>query len=332
MVMNAATPGAPVRVVALSDGRAGNARQALALAAALSAGPVDEVRLDARAPWRWLAPRRLPGAARAWGADFDALLAAPPAVAVGCGRQAALATRVLRGRGARVVQVLDPRLPPRHWDVVVAPEHDRLQGANVVAVAGSLHPVDEAWLARGRGAFPALGALPGPRIAVLVGGPSAHARFDVAAFDALAAGAEAMALREGGSLLLTTSRRTPPAVREAARRRAWRVPCRVWTGDADGPNPYAGLLGWADRVACSADSVNMLSEACATAAPVFVHAPGAVRGRPRHFLDTLLARDRVRPLAPDAAAFAAIPLRETARAAAAVRARLGLPDPVPAGA
>src|SRR5690606_35737615 len=172
MVMNAATPGAPVRVVALSDGRAGNARQALALAAALSAGPVDEVRLDARAPWRWLAPRRLPGAARAWGADFDALLAAPPAVAVGCGRQAALATRVL----------------PRHWDVVVAPEHDRLQGANVVAVAGSLHPVDEAWLARGRGAFPALGALPGPRIAVLVGGPSAHARFDVAAFDALAAG------------------------------------------------------------------------------------------------------------------------------------------------
>ena len=87
------------------------------------------------------------------------------------------------------------------------------------------------------------------------------------------------------------------------------------------------MLAWADRIACTADSVNMLSEACATRAPVFVHRPGAMRGRPRRFVDALLARGRVRPLEADAAPFDAAPLRETARVAAEVRRRLGLPVP-----
>src|SRR5690554_690236 len=212
MVMSTASDG-PGGVLSLSDGRAGNARQAQALAAALAPAPRDLV-LAPRAPWRWLAPRRLPGDGGAFGPGFAAALAAPPALAVGCGRQAALATRILRGRGTRVVQVLDPRLPTRHWDLVVAPAHDGLQGDNVITLAGSLHPVDDAWLARGRGDFPGFDALPAPRIAVLVGGPSAHAGFDQTGFDALMAVAEGMAVREGGSLLVTASRRTPGPVRD----------------------------------------------------------------------------------------------------------------------
>lgn len=323
MVLNA-HGGDASGVVALSDGRAGNARQAQALAVAL-APDAGEVVLAPRAPWRWLSPLRLPVDSMALGPAFTALLATPPALAVGCGRQAALATRILRDRGARVVQVLDPRLPARHWDLVVAPAHDGLRGGNVITLAGSLHPVDDAWLARGRHDFPDFAELPAPRIAVLVGGPSAHAGFDLDAFEALMAMAEAMAAREGGSLLVTTSRRTPEAVRTALRTRPRRVPTLAWTGAADGVNPYAGLLAWADRIASTADSVNMLSEACATAAPVFVQRPDAVRGRPRAYIDDLLARGRIRPLDAAAAPFAATPLRETARVAAEVRARLRLP-------
>lgn len=321
MVLNAQrdAPG----VLALSDGRAGNARQALALADALSPASRELV-LAPKAPWRWLAPRRLVGDRNAFGPDFATVLATPPALAVGCGRQAALATRILRGHGTRVVQVLDPRLPTRHWDLVVAPAHDGVVGDNVITLAGSLHPVDDAWLARGRDAFPGIASLPAPRIAVLVGGPSAHAGFDPADFESLMAAAEAMAASAGGSLLVTTSRRTPDAVRAALRARPRRVPTLAWVEAADGPNPYAGLLAWADRIACTADSVNMLSEACATAAPVFVQQPGSVRGRPRRFIDALLARGRVQPLDAAAPPFDAQPLRETARVAAEVRARLGL--------
>src|SRR5699024_11471290 len=67
------------------------------------------------------------GARHAFGADFAAALSAPPALAIGCGRQAALATRLVRDTGARAVQILDPRLDPSHWDLVIAPEHDGLR-------------------------------------------------------------------------------------------------------------------------------------------------------------------------------------------------------------
>ncbi|WP_149194493.1 mitochondrial fission ELM1 family protein [Luteimonas suaedae] len=310
---------------AVSDGRAGNLRQAEALARALAPAAVRDWRLAPRAPWRWAAPRRLPGSEGAFGGDFAAALSAPPTLAVGCGRQAALATRLLRAHGARTVQILDPRLDPAHWDLVVVPEHDGLRGDNVVTLLGSLHPVDDAWLARARTEFAAFADLPRPRTALLLGGSSRHARFDRTSFEALASRLDAALARDGGSVLLTASRRTPPELRDALRGRYANTPGIAWLGGDDGPNPYPGLLAWADRIVCSPDSVNMISEACATRAPVFVPDPARVSGRPRRFLDTLLARGRIRAMDASLASFKAEPLRETARVAAEVRSRLALP-------
>jgi mitochondrial fission protein ELM1 len=304
----------------LSDGRAGNVRQAQALAAALGATPTQWT-LQPRAPWRWLAPRRLPGAASAFGAGFKAALANPPALAIGCGRQAALATRLLRERGAMAVQILDPRLAPSHWDLVVAPRHDGLHGDNVIDMLGSLHPVDDDWLALARERFAAPGSIPGPRVALLIGGPTGNTGFDPRAASAWVEAVSAALERNGGSLMLSASRRTPPAMRAMLRRH--RAGIR-WLDESDGANPYPGMLGWADCIVCSPDSVNMLSEACATRVPVFVADPWRASGRIRGFLDELAARGRVRPLDDVLAPFPVEPLRETVRVAGEVRARLPL--------
>ncbi len=311
-----------MQICAISDGRAGNARQADALGGALSAD-FTALTLKPHAPWRWSAPRRWPGAEGAYGAGFAALLDAPPGIAVGCGRQAALATRLLRERGAKAVQILDPRLDPALWDLVVVPEHDRLRGPNVIATLGSLHPIDDAWLAHARAELAAFAELPRPINAVLLGGTSRHARFDRMAFEVLASKLEAVLAREGGSVLLTTSRRTSKELRDELAHRYDETPGVVWRSTKDGPNPYAGMLAWADRIVCSPDSVNMISEACATNVPVFVFDPGRVRGRPRMFLDTLLARGRIRAMDARLDAFDVSPLRETARVAALVAERLG---------
>ncbi len=306
---------------AVSDGHAGNRRQALALASALGE-PTFDCELASRAPWRWLAPRLLPGAAHACGDAFGNAHA--PALAIGCGRQAALATRLLRARGAKTIQILDPRLDPAHWDFVVVPEHDGLRGPNVVTLLGSLNPVDDTWLAQARERFAAFAALPQPRTAVLLGGSSAHARFDRNAFEVLAARLEVALARDGGSVLVTASRRTDAKVVAALRHRYVETPGVVWCGEEDGENPYPGLLAWADRIVCSPDSVNMVSEACATRVPVHVFDPDRVRGRPRAFLDALLARGRIRAMDGALQSFDVQPLRETGRVAALLRERLPL--------
>ena len=54
----------------ITDGRAGNLRQAVALASALRLGGQQRLQLEPHAPWRWLAPRCLPGMAHGLGEGF----------------------------------------------------------------------------------------------------------------------------------------------------------------------------------------------------------------------------------------------------------------------
>ena len=308
----------------LHDGATGNRRQALALADALDL-PGGETPLDASRLARLVAPHVFPGAVRLLGAEFGQRLRLPqPQLAIGCGRLAALATRLARRAGYRAVQILDPRLDPAHWDLVIAPEHDGLRGDNVISLVGSLHPVDGDWLDCMRAHFTSLGDLPGPRTAVLLGGPTRATRFNRGALEVMLAKLELQLARDGGSLVVCGSRRTPAQWAPLLRARYRSEGHRVWFDASDGENPFAGALAWADRIVVSPDSVNMVSEACATAAPVFVAEPGRATGRVRHFLQSLEARGRIRAQQAGAEDFSATPLRETARVAALVRERLGL--------
>lgn len=306
---------------AITDEAAGNQRQALALAGALGL-PVRHLVLEPRAPWSWLAPRLLAGGRLALPAAQRELFAPPwPRVAVGCGRAAALFTRLLRplsGGACHTVQILDPRIDPAHWDTVIAPRHDGLHGANVLTPLGSLHPIDEAWLADARQAFPQLGELPPPRVGVLLGGPRKGIALDARYAEALSQRLRALHQRDGGSVLVVASRRTPAALAEMLRSQLDEVPGLCWRDAADGPNPYPGVLGWADRLVVTPDSVNMLSEACGVGCPVQTVLTAPLPSRIARFHQAL----REAGYLADDGADATAPLRETARLAAQVQARM----------
>ena len=311
----------------LTDGRAGNLRQARARAAALVEAPAREFTLDTRAPWRWLAPRRLPGSDQAWGREFARSLQNQPRLVVGCGRQAALATRVLRTRGSRAVQILDPRMGSRHWDAVVVPEHDRLRGSNVHTVLGSLNPIDDDWLARARMQWSALGRLPGPRVLVLLGGPVRAVPLDADWWRDVRDELQGWKARTGGSLMLSCSPRTPAWLAEAARQSWPEWDGLRWCGATDGDNPYPGMLAWADLIVVSPDSVNMISEACATSAAVWVPGVEHCSGRQGLFLDRLLALGRIGPLPDLPPSTPCTPLRGIEALSHRLRQALQLPPP-----
>lgn len=306
----------------ISDGAAGNERQALALAEALDLQP-RILRLSIAQPWAAFAPRLTWAASRALR-DQDARPIGPPwsDIAIGCGRRAALLTRCLRGWSTGrcfTVQILDPRVSPSQFDVVVAPRHDRLSADNLIETLGALNPVDDAWLAAGRAHFAELGQCPAPRTAVLIGASNSAQTLDDAYFEALHRTLAGLFEKHGGSFLVSASRRTP-ADRIAALRRqfaAW--PGIFWAGPEDGENPYPGLLGWADRIIVTADSVNMISEACATLVPVHAFATRPVVGKLGEFHESLIRAGRLS--APgDNVPTRSVPLRETAEVATRIRA------------
>lgn len=312
-------------IAVVSDGAAGNELQALALAGALGGTSPRIWQLQPGWPYSALVPQFAPVLApQQWRPPLNE---SPwPDIAIGAGRIGAAALLTLKrasGGQTRTVQILNPRIDPARFDLVIAPAHDRLFGSNVISVEGSLHAIDAAWLARERLAGAHLRRLHGPRTVVLVGGHRRGVSIDRRSFVRLAQALEHWRLRDPGSLLVIGSRRTPKAwIRRL--RRMFASADVLWFTASDGDNPYRGALAWGDRFIVTADSVNMQSEALATGKPVYSLCESVPTGKLGRFHRALVDSGRLRPLHKDPANWSYPPLRELERITPLLRERLGL--------
>jgi mitochondrial fission protein ELM1 len=228
----------------------------------------------------------------------------------------------LRRAGRRVVQVQNPRMDLRRFDLVVANRHDRITGPNVIVTRTALHRATAARLAAARAEWaPVFAHLPRPLVAVLVGGSNGRFRLEAAEGAALARQLAEMMRLDRVGLALTPSRRTAPAVTAALR--AALEPMGAWVWDMAGENPYFGMLALADAIIATEDSVSMVSEAVATSAPVLLaRVPGGSQ-RIGLFTAGLLADGRVRPFTGRLEMWQTSPLDDTQAAADEMRHRLG---------
>jgi len=308
------------RIWTLTDQAAGNRQQAAALALALG-GATTHVPLRFPQPWRALAPRLLRYALSTLPIASRTLLVPPwPDIAIGCGRQSALALRALKRTVEAplfTVQILDPRIDPAAYDLVIAPLHDALTAPNVLTSLGALNAIDAAWLDAARRHAPALAELARPITTVLIGGSHRQARLDVASLQRLFQSLAAARAEHGGSVLVLASRRSQRALHAPLRALSASLGARCWIDASDGENPFAPWLANADRVVVSADSVNMLSEALALGVPVISHAAYGLSGKLARFDAALRERGLLSTWSDPPQA--QIPLRETPALAAQVR-------------
>lgn len=251
--------------------KAGDNHQVLALADAL--GWPYEVREIRNRPWE-LATNLLAGT-RLWGIDRrrSSPLASPwPELVISAGRRNEPVARWLQrqsGGRARLVHIGRPWAPLAAFDLIVTtPQYFLPTGANVLHIGLPLHRADrERAQAEAAAWIPELCTLPPPYTVVLLGGDSGPFVFTAAKARRLAQLVDELIANEGGSVLTTDSRRTPPAA-SAAFRSALRAPCRFQAWGDPGPSRYLALLGAADRLVLTAESMSMLAEALAMQKPV----------------------------------------------------------------
>jgi mitochondrial fission protein ELM1 len=245
----------------------------------------------------------------------------PPTLVIAAGRRTAPLARWLKRRyGARLVQLMDPGWPGRgRFDLIAAPLHDELgEEANVIRTLGACHRATPALLAAEAERWAdRLPDLPRPWTLVSVGGSTAQRRFGAADARALMEGCRSLP----GSLLVVSSRRTGPeseaALAEALPPNGWL--CR-WQDRAD--TPYLALLGLADRVVVTGDSMSMCCEACANGGPVFIFAPDHLT-EPKHAAlhRALYERGYARPLGGDPGFWRHPPLNASGEVAAEILRR-----------
>lgn len=251
----------------LHDRKAGMASQALGLAEATGFSFIERP-LDIWFPWTCLPPRLwfLPLAA-----TEPRLLPPWPDLVIGCGRNTAMpALAIRRASGGRTLaaQIQDPGVGRSEFDLLVVPEHDRLRGPGVIVTRGAVHRVTRARLATERSRFPALEVLPRPILALLIGGANKAYRLTLRRIGEIADAVAGVLRAQGGSALVTPSRRTGAAGVALLRTRLENLPVAMW--DGCGENPYFAYLALADAFMVTADSVSMVSEAAATGNPVHV--------------------------------------------------------------
>lgn len=204
----------------------------------------------------------------------------------------------------KLVHIQRPRLPISNFDLVATPEHDflyKVEGTNTLALRpkipenvlltlGAPNRITPRVLADGQkkweGKFK---HLPHPLIAVLVGGSTNKAVFTNEIALELAAKANAIVKETGGSLLVTTSRRTPHEAISILQKELC-DPKYFYDANSIGENPYAGFLACADVIIASGDSVSMCSESCSTGKPVYIYSPPSLTPpKYRYFQKKLVA-------------------------------------------
>jgi mitochondrial fission protein ELM1 len=273
------------RTWVITNGNQGSDAQAEGLVQALGLTNVERFAVKMGAPFSWFAP----GGPAPWGhvGRNGKMLAEPwPDMVISVGRHAApyaLAVRRKAKGQTFAVALQNPRTNLKHWDFVWAPEHDGLEGPNVLSTLTSPHRLTPERLAEAaQGMHAEIAAMPRPWIAVLIGGPNSLYRFPPRIARDLSDQLDALGPR--GSFLITTSRRTPEAVGWTIKQWMGTKPARLWMGGA--ANPYLGFLGLADAIVVTADSVNMAGEAASTGKPVYVYdLPRRFMARGKKFRD-----------------------------------------------
>ena len=327
---SSAADAAHPRVWVLDDPRPGTSAQALGIAERLGE-PFRRIPLV----WNWkthfaglLPGGSLLGLGRPGITATD--LSHPPELVISAGRRSAAVALWMKSHTAcRIVHCMSPGvaglLRRSEFDLLVLPEHDRAPpGPNVFTVLGAPHRMSPTALAAARETWDErLAHLPHPRVALLVGGPPKSTDMPPVLAHQIGQRLARLVSASGGSIMATTSRRTGREATEALA--AGLGPCLhvLYRWGEPGENPYRGFLASADVIVITADSVSMISEACATSAAVYVALPELASTRQQRLAKTLFDAGQARPFGKTIATWQRPILDEADRVAGEIRRRFG---------
>jgi hypothetical protein len=172
----------------------------------------------------------------------------------------------------KLIQLLHiGRTGAKEFTYIFAPEHDnyKFKADNICYTTGSPHFITAEKLETAKQTWEeTFSHLPHPITALIIGGSIKKHPFTLANAEALAKEVLAFKQKEGGSLLITTSRRTGQTAEEKIISLLKDIPSYQYLWGNKGENPYLGFLSCADNLIVTGDSVSMCCEATATGKPL----------------------------------------------------------------
>jgi mitochondrial fission protein ELM1 len=308
----------------ITDGHPGMLSQVSGLSEAVGL-PTHHKTCKRRWPWGWLG-LSLGNPLGHLTTDSDPLLPPWPDLVISCGRRSApLALAIKKNNLGNTfcVHVQNPLINHSAFDLIVAPEHDNLVGPNVISTKGAIHKVTSQKLKEGVQTYGALfQTLPQPYSVVLLGGATNRYKMPREALMDLIQKIRFIRDKTQGSVLVTPSFRTP--FRDVLTN-ALKEEKNIFLAEIEILNPYFAMLGVADFLFVTDDSVNMVCEACVTNKPVYIlPLLGHKETKPKKFIDQLIQEGIVRPFHESIESWTYTPFNDTEKIAARIREKMNL--------
>lgn len=241
---------------------------------------------------------------------------APPALVLAAGRQAVQPAIWIKKQcpDARVIFLQDPKWGHHNFDLIATPAHDQLKKGCVFETVGAATSITPAVVDATKGDWPSLGDMPGKKIAVLIGGTSKTHQLTPSTLAHILRQIEPLK----ASLMITASRRSGLHAFDTLTRFAdYRPNTYLW--DGEGENPYLAMLGHADTIMVTEDSVSMMSDAASTGKPVYTLPLEGGSAKFDRFYQNLKNQGVIRPFDGDIDTWAYTPLRDAALIAQAIK-------------
>ena len=195
--------------------------------------------------------------------DFD--------VIISCGRKSVIPSIHLKNTANKKVfniHIQDPKVNLNHFDFIVAPEHDGIEGKNVISTKGAIHYLTENEISENKDYLNSFIKKDERKIwALIMGGPTKYYDYSTKNMKHIFTALYKLLKKHNFQLVVIPSMRTPINTIHYARE--FFGENHTVIEDVD-KKAYLPALAIAENIVVTCDSSSMISEAALTGKPIYI--------------------------------------------------------------
>jgi mitochondrial fission protein ELM1 len=252
--------------ILLTQGMHGMISQVEGLAKALDLDFIHE-KIELNNFWKLFPPKLTPISESVYKKinhdDFD--------VIISCGRKSVIPSIHLKKNSNREViniHIQDPKVNLNHFDFIVAPEHDGIEGKNVISTKGAIHYLTENEISENKDYLNSFIKKDERKIwALIMGGPTKYYEYSRENIKAIFENLNNLNKQNNFQLVVIPSMRTPKNIIQYVKDYFGENHTVIETIDK---KAYLSALAISEKIVVTCDSSSMISEAALTGKPIYV--------------------------------------------------------------
>ena len=217
--------------------------------------------------WKMIPPRLTPISQSVYkkieSSEFD--------IIISCGRKSVIPSIHLKNISKKKVMnihIQDPKVNLDHFDFVVAPEHDSLQGQNVINTKGAIHYLTKDEIIKNKSYLDTFIKKDERKICSLIlGGPTQYYEYSIKNIKNIFSILEILLKKNNFQLIVIPSMRTPKDIINYALEYFGENHTIINNVDK---NAYLSALALSESIVVTCDSSSMISEAALTGKPIYI--------------------------------------------------------------